>query len=341
MLTRKNLIIVLAVLVVLVAVSVLQKARHSQSTSHAASIVLVEGELARADLDRIELGFAGEAAVVLTRADPAWRVATAHDARADHQKIDTLLQNLSGLRGEFRSDSGEVLADYGFTDSTTVTLRGYQGDREVFALELGNKPSGGQGGFVKRPGSSEVYLCTTGLLGNLGLWGGPERPQNRHFLDLLAHQADKADVAALQLTGDQDLSLQREFAMITPADGDTINTEPYADPSTWEWKLADGTMVQKTKADNIMNTAANLRAQDVADPTVGLATYGLQPAARTLTLVMADGSQTVMRFGDERPAEGKTPGGVYALLGDDPTVWVIGTYNLGNLFKTRDELLPE
>lgn len=341
MLNRKNLIIVLAVLSVLVAVSVLQKTRHSASTSHASSVVLIEGELGRADLDRLVVGFGGEEAVVLEKTGTDWAVASAHDARADLGKIDTLLRSLGNLRGEFRSDSDAVLADYGFTDSTTVSLQGFQGQDEVFAVELGDKPGGSQGGFVKRPGSAEVYLSGAGLLGNLGLWGGLEQPQNRHFLDLLAHQADRADVTALVLAGDQDLRLDRQFAMITPAADDTVNTEPYADPGSWEWTLADGTMVQKTKADNIMSTAVNLRAQDVADPTVGLATYGLETPSKALTLVMADGSETSLRFGDERPTEGKVPGGVYAQVGSDPTVWVIGTYNLGNMFKTRDELLPE
>ena len=341
MLTRKNLIIVMAVLAVLVVLSVLQKARHNEATSRASSEVLLAGEFGRGDLDRIVVGYGGEETVVLTADDPAWLVSSAHGARADHNKIDTLLSTLGGLRGEFRSGSAEVLPDFGFTDSATVSVRGFLGDREIFALELGNKPEGSQGGFVKRPGSSDVFLSQAGVLGNLGLWSGPGQPQSRHFLDLVAYQGVRENIAAIRLEGEQTVGLKREFMMIEPAPDDTVRTEPYPDQQNWEWTLADGTMVQKTKADGIMNAAVNLRAQNVADPAPGLASYGLEPAARTVTIVMHDGAEAVMHFGDELPAEGDAPGGVFARINDEPTIWVVGTYAVDNLFKTRDELLPE
>jgi hypothetical protein len=344
MLTRKNLLILAVVVVVLMAVSVWQNTRHEARTSRASSVALLADEYARADLARLEIGHGDDdAAVVLEAGEPRWTVATAYDVQADHNKIDTLLRSLSGLRGEFRSESADVLADYGFTDTTTVTIRGFDaaGD-EVLAIDVGDKPGGGRGNFVRRPGDDAVYLTTASLLGNLGLWSGPGEPQDRHFIDLLAFQAERDSVAAMVIAGDETLELAKEFVMIEPAPDDTVHAEPYPDPENWEWRLADGALAKKTTGDTMLGSATRIRAQDVADPSVDLAAYGLDPARRTVTLEYRNGDEaTVLRFGDERPAEGSTPGGYYAMFGDDPTVWVVGTYTAENIFKSRDEVLPD
>jgi hypothetical protein len=343
MLNRKNLIIVAVVLVALVMVSEVQKSQHRSATSQASSQVLIEGDWTRDLVDRIVIGFGDDpAAVELASGDPHWRVASAWDAGADHNKIDTLLRTLGGLRGEFRSDNPDVLADYGFTDSTTVSVRGMGPDgEELFAIEVGDKPDGGRGNFLRRPGSSEVFLGTADVLSNLGLWSGPERPRSRHFLDLVAYRGDREAVDALRLEGNETVVLRKEYAMVEPAPDDTTGAEPTVDHSQWEWRLADGTMAQKTRADGVLGAAVTLRAQDVVDPTVDLATYGLDPPQRTVTLELRDGDPVQIRFGHERPAEGGAPGGYYAQVDDDPTVWVVGTFNADNLFKARDDLLPE
>lgn len=343
MLNRRNLIIVAVVLVALVAVSVLQRNQHRSATSQASSQALIDGEWSRDQLSGVVVGYADDPAVVeLTAGEDGWLVASAWDAGADHNKIDSLLRALSGLRGEFRSDSPDVLADYGFTDSTTVRLSGLGPDgAEAFAIEVGDKPSSGSGNFVRLPGSSEVFLSTADVLGSLGLWSGPARPQSRHFLDLVAYRGDRNAVHALRLDGDQTVVLTKEYPMVDPAPADTVQAEPTPDHTRWEWRLADGTMAQKTRADGILSAAVTLRAQDVADPTVDLAEYGLDPATRTVTIEVRDGDPVEIRFGNERPAADKNPGGYYAQVVGDPTVWVVGTFNADNLFKTRDDLLPE
>ncbi len=347
MLKRKNLLLLAGVLLVLVVVSVLQERSHEQATSRASSEVLLPGTFASADLDRLVLAHGGETAVEMVAGPDGWRLASAWNARMNEQRLDGLLRSLSGLRGEFRSDAAAVVPDYGFTDSTTITITGHDAGGEVLAIEVGGKPEGGQGNFVKRPGSDTVYLTQTNLLSNLGLWTGPERPSSRHFLDLQALREDEADIEAITLaTPDGTLRLVKEFAMVEPAPDDTARSEPYEDRDTWEWRLEDGDgdlvgMAVKTRADAVLGAATSLRAQDVADPTVDLASYGLEPPARTATLLAADGTETVIRLGDERAAEGEAPGGFYTRVGDDPTIWVLGTFNADNIFKSREDLLPE
>ena len=343
MLNRKNLMILAGILVVLIVISIAQHARHDRTTSRASTETLLPGEFARADLARITVGFGAEPeAVVLETAPDHWRVASAWNAVASDQRIDALLRGLSNLRGEFRSDSPDVVADYGFTDSTVITVTGLDeaGDT-VFALEVGNKPARGQGNFVRRPGASEVYLCGTSVLNSLGLWNDPERPQSRHFIELQAFRLERQQVDAIELAGDSSLTLTKQFEMVEPAESDTVHTEAYPDRSQWEWRLDGGEAAMKTKADAVLGAVCSVRAQDVVDPAAGPAAYGLDQPARRVVITLADGTETTLSFGDEREAEGSAPGGSYARLGNDPTVWVIGEYNVDNIFKTRDELLPE
>lgn len=343
MLKRKNLLWLTGILVVLIVVSVAQKTSHERATSRASSEVLVPGPLARADLSRLTIGYGQEADVVVLAAAPeGWRVATAWDARASDQRIDGLLQTLGDLRGEFRSDSADVIADYGFADSTKITLAGFDASgREAFRLEVGGKPEQGMGNFVKRPGDNAVYLTGQSLLSNLGLWSGPARPQSRHFVELQALRLDRQDIDAIRLEGDEHLTLTKEYEVIEPAPEDTVYTEAFPDRAQWEWRLDDGRRAVKTKADGVLGAVTNIRAQDIADPAVPLADYGLDKTARRAVLVGPDGSETVLLFGAQRETAGTVPGGYYAVCGDSPTIWVVGEFNVNNIFKTRAELLPD
>lgn len=339
MLTRRNLLILAGVLVALVVISSLQNRR----TDAPSADVLVAAELARGDLSRVTIGGGGDAAaVVLENGPDGWFLSSAWNAAAGTDRIDALLDALSGLRGEFRSDKASVVADYGFSDSTTVTVTAYGKDGQaISALEIGGKPERGQGNFVKLPGSSRVYLSGSNVLGSLGLWSGPGRPESRHFLDLQAFRADRLDVDRLTISGEETFALVKEFA----ATADTAGAAA-ADRSSWEWRLEDASgarvgMAVKTKADGVLSAAVGVRAQDVADPGRGLAAYGLETPDRAVLLTMQDGAEITLAFGDKREAAGTTPGGVYMINMDDPrTIWVVGEFNVNNIFKTQADLLP-
>lgn len=343
MLTRKNLLVLASVLVVLIIVATAQRTSHERATGRASSEVLVPGEYARGDLGRLAVGYGShETAVLLTRGPDDWYVASAYNARASGQRIDTLLRSLGNLRGEFRSDSPGVLADYGFTDTTVVTIAGFDpGDRELFRIEIGGRPEGAMGNFVKLPGSSAVYLTAQNLLSNLGLWAGPEPPQSRHFLELQALRLERQDIDSIRLEGEVSMTLAKEHVTIEPAEGDTLHTEAFVDRTQWEWRLDTGQRAVKTRADGVFNSATSLRAQDVADPAADLAAYGLEPPRRRAVLVHADGTQTVLAFGALRETEDSAPGGYYAIFGDDPTIWIVAEFNVDSIFVEREELLPD
>ena len=344
MLKTKHLVILAVAVAVLAGIALLQDVRHEERTGRSASTVLLAGELTRDDAARIALGRGDEPeAVVIERTPAGWRLATAWDAAASGQRIDALLKALSDLTGEFRSDDPAVLADYGLADTTAVTIRVWDADGgQLAALDVGRSPAGARGQFVRKPDADAVYVSGTGLLAPLGLYGGPDRPTGRHFLDLQAVQEDKTEVDRIVLAdGAGERVLAKVYAEVpAPADSAAAaGAEPGLDRLTWEWKLAgtDDGPLAKTKADAVLNAATSVRAVDVDDPGADPAAYGLDEPARTATLVFADGRELALRFGDARAAADGAPAGVWMTAGDDPTVWVVTSYTADNIFRTTEE----
>ena len=112
MLTRKHLLWIAAILIILIVVATAQKTSHQRATGRASSEILLPGEFTRADLGRVTVGYGREDdVVVLVRGPQDWYLASAWNAQASEQRLDTLLRGLSNLRGEFRSDSADVLGD--------------------------------------------------------------------------------------------------------------------------------------------------------------------------------------------------------------------------------------
>lgn len=353
MLKPRYLIALAIVLVVLLVVKFVQDSRHERATSSAGVDTVIAGPLSADDLGSITVGYGREPAVLVLQNQPdGWVVASAFDARANMSRIESLLENLDGLQGEFRSDHADVLPDYGFTDSTTVTIVGRdRGGAEVFALEVGNKPQGAVGNFVKRRGDTTVYLAAAPVLNQLGIYGQkPEPPQARHFLDLQALKLDRNEVAAIALhEGDDVITLEKEFPEPEPVPADTTSGDeatpappPEPEHSVWEWRLTgrNAAPAAKTRADGLLNAVTTIRAADVADPTVGLAEYGLDAPTRWAVITMLDGSESTLEFGAERPAADGAPAGIYLRVDDDPTIWVVSDYVAKNIFKTREDLLP-
>ena len=350
MIKNRNILILAAVLLVLLGISLVQKAGYKKSTSRSSTDKVVAGTFTADQLDRITLGYGQDnESVVLMSTPTGWVVASAWDAPASMGRIDGLLRNLSDLSGEFRSDNNSVLGDYGLSDDVAVKVRAYGKDGELaLAVDIGNKPERVPGNFIKRPDSNEVYLTAVDLLGQLGLYDGPAKPGNKHFLDLQAVQADRLAVNRVILRDNGgNLEMAKEFAEAKPVPGPESTppaVEPGADDrTTWEWKLVTPkTMaLAKTKVDGVLNSLVGIRAVDVADPTADPAAYGLADPLRTATLMMEDGSDLILEFGNLREAEGDLQAGVWMKVQGQRSVWIVTEYTVNNIFKKVEELQPD
>ncbi len=354
MMNKRNLIVLALVVVALVAISIIQKAAQRQRTSRPATAAVLDHEVDRDALQRLEIARGDSVAVVLTRGPSGWEVASRFHQPANEQRVTTLLDDLSSLRGEFRSDAAGVLADYGLSDSTAVVIRGYGSDPDsapLFALEVGDRPGGATGDFVRRAGSSAVFLSSKGVLNDLGLYSGPGLPDPKHFLDLEAFKVPRDDVDALRLyqDGKLTLALAKEFPEPAAAEPDTAAgeatmaaTDQAVDRRTYEWRLTapKEAPALKTKADAILGAATTIRAVDVADPDAQPEAYGLEPPERRIVLVMQDGSEKQVLIGSARQESEGRPGGSYLQVAGERPVYVVKQYQLDNIFKQPTDLQP-
>ncbi len=349
MLKNRNLILLAVVLVVLGVISLLQKASHQRSTTRPATTQVLGGTFAADDLSRIEIGYgAQKQAVVLANQPDGWVVRSAYGHRANSSRVDNLLNTLNELAGEFRSDSPDVLLDYGFTDSTSVSVAAFGGESEepVFSLEIGKKPDRSVGNFVKLPGSAAVYLTDKSILSNLGIYGGPALPESKYFLELEAHKCERLDVETITLhDGDSVIRLEKEFTEPEPvvAEGDSVPTIPEIDRNVYEWKLTrpHRQLALKTRADGVLGAVSTIRGVDIDDPAGDPASYGLATPEKRVEVTLQDGTTTHVSFGATREASEGVQAGVFMKVGDEPTVWVVSEYQLKNIFKTVTDLLPE
>ncbi len=345
MLKTRNLVILAVILVILAGINFWQKSSHRASTSGSALEVVLDQEFTRDNLGKITLGFADNPeAVVMTTSPAGWLVDTAFDTPASEQRLDTLLRGLSNLTGEFRSDKAGVLDQYGLDSAGAVKVRGYdpQG-QEVLALDIGKTPERFPGQFVSLPGQDKVWLTQKSILGNLGIYGAPEAPQSKYFLELQAVKEDRLDVDRLVLRdGEVTLDLVKEFAVEEVPEGAPEGTTPEVDRLTWEWRLegAPGTALAKTKVDAVLGAAVSIRATDVADPSVSLDQYGLDQPVRTVTLHLQDGTTRELLFGSTREAAEGQQAGTYLRLEGSPRIWLVTDYTTRNLFKALTDLQP-
>ncbi len=353
MFKNRNILILAAVLVVLLGISLIQKAGHRKSTSGSSTVKVVDGTFTADQLDRITLGMGtDEEAVVLLSTPTGWIVASAWDTPANTQRIDSLLRNVSDLSGEFRSDEASVLGDYGLADDGAVKVRAF--DKEgnlVLAVDVGGKSERSPGNFIRRPDSNAVYLSQVNLLSQMGLYDGPAVPDNRHFLELQAVREDRQEVDRIILNdGGRILEMAKEFAEEKPVDGDGVVADttgaevppPGVDRTTWEWKLTapESKALAKTKVDGVLGSLVSIRATDVDDPAGDLAAYGLAEPSRTGTIIRQDGSESTLEFGNTREAEGDLQAGVWMKVRGESTVWIVSDYAVNNIFKSVEDLLP-
>ena len=348
MITTRNLSILAVVLIALFGISLLQKSGHEKSTSRSSVTELVATGLTADDLDRITIGYGSDSeAVVLVRTPAGWVVETAWNAAASQQRIDALVRNLTGLTGEFRSDSAEVLADYGLDGAGSVTVRATGTDgATAIALDVGRKPERYPGNFVRRPDDNRVFVSQKNVLSQLGIYGDPELPQSRFFLELQAVQEDRLAVDRIVVQGvDFAWDLAKEFAAAAPVPDapDSAAAAPGIDRNTWEWQATTGSgpALAKSKVDAVLNALVAIRATDLVDPGADAAVYGLANPGRRAELHLQDGSAIVLEFGDDRAAAEGVPAGTYMRRVGEPTVWVVTEYAMKNIFKPLAELQAE
>lgn len=345
MIKTKNLVILAVALALLLGINLMQRSGHEKATSQSSVSELVPTGIVPDDLSRITLSQGEhEDAVVLSNTPTGWQVDTAWNSQANLDRVESLVRNLTGLTGEFRSDNADVLSDYGLADGDALKIRAFDpAGAAVIAVDVGRKTERGQGNFVRQPDNNKVYVSQKNLLAQVGLYGEIKPPSNRFFFELQAVKEDRLDVDRIVIdSGAGKLDLVKDFAEEPVAEG-AEESEPVLDRNTWEWQLAGrpGVALAKTKVDAVLNSLVAVRANDLVDPAADLADYGLDQPGRRAELHLQDGRVLELNFGRDREAADDVPAGTYLKIADQSPVWVVTEYAVKNIFKELADLKPE
>ncbi|MDP6461992.1 MAG: DUF4340 domain-containing protein [Gemmatimonadota bacterium] len=328
---NRTLWVLVGLFLVLVVLSQLTGKRRNATTEGGGIVPLITGlDTAEIGSIRAWLGSSPDSVLEVRRSGDGWEVSSRWNWPAKQTQVDQFMNSLNDLRGEIRSSTEDILADYDLDEESGlhVVAMGL-GGTERFHVIAGKTASRG-GSFTRLADSPAVYLVRASLRSTFGIWGdSPEAPDAKRWVDLSIHKADRNEVDQVVLQGDDRIVLTK--VLPAPAGPDSV-----VDRSSWTWKADAHGGFDKAAADGIVGSLCSLYAQNVADPA-GIDRYGLGEGSRIATLTMADGTTREIRFG----AETEDGQSCYMRVGPDGNPATLHKGTADRLFPDRESLTPK
>jgi hypothetical protein len=183
----KKLLILLGVLSALGALSVLKQVRGPaepaaelvESTQVGASFDVPSAR--RVDIHRLE----SERLAFVKDGSGGWSLASHFGTRVRKEPFESLLRDVSALRGELRAESADLFGDFSITEEKAIQIEVFGADDRKLAHVLlsARRPRGTQN-FVRLAGSDRVFVTDTDLLASLSLFSDTDTLSHRAFADL-------------------------------------------------------------------------------------------------------------------------------------------------------------
>ena len=242
----------------------------------------------KAKAKEITLAAAGGDTIRVVKEGASWKVTSPYSAPADGSAVDSMLTSLQKVEAdELVTPNATNLADFGLqAPSRTVTVA-LEGAKAPLAVQFGAKTPDGSSVYARTPDSPKVYAVASWVEGSFD-----KKPFDLRDRDLLHVKRD--DVRQVEIAGPEgSYSLARTDA------GDWAFTKPLA------------TRAGRWSVDGLLGTVENLRmestaAEDAKDPKE-IHRFGLDSPARTVALVLKDGSTRTLQIGAGLPEPTPTP----------------------------------
>ena len=197
-------------------------------------------------------------------------------------------------------ESTANLAEYGLASPSRTVAVAVEGVKDPLTVQFGAKAPDGGAVYARTPSSPKVFAVASWVESSFD-----KKPFDLRDRDLLHVKRD--DVRQLEVTGPEG-----SYALARTDAGDWAFTKPL------------GTRAGRWSVDGLLGTVENLRmesvaAEDAKDPKE-IAGFGLDPPARTVSLVLKDGSTRTLEIGAalEEPAAAATPSPAPAQKGEKP-----------------------
>jgi hypothetical protein len=233
--------------------------------------------------------------IVIARAPGGWRILRPVEARADAQKVRSLLESLKSLesQGQFEAKARKLPA-YGLGPSESRLVLFLRDGRRL-TLCIGRKTPDGAAAYARFPGGSTVFLLSASLAANLS-----KGPQDFRDRKVIAFKPDRLSRIVLKYPATE-LELRRKG-------------------QEWQVRRPAKTAADEEAVNSLLATLENMEAVAfIADQPKDLAEYGLAAPALSLSLWRkGDGSAGQVQFGS------KTEGDqIFARRADEKSVFSV------------------
>ncbi|MCM8812471.1 MAG: DUF4340 domain-containing protein [Candidatus Omnitrophica bacterium] len=265
-----------------------------------------------------------EKKIVLAQDAPGqWRVPGQYQARAQAEKIEELLKNISSLEGDLRSDAAEILIDYGIDDPHAVAIAVQSKGKELVRVLIGTKRAGMDGNFVRRAGSNAVFLVEKNFLTDLGFWAEVSADifTADPWIDKTVARFDPAKITAISLSS---------------AGRPQINLQRIKEEETVSWKFVREypAALDSNKAEQYLQALSGLQATELVSPDAATAAKN---GDWLLTLTPEQGEPITVRRGPKDPA-----GTNYFLaVSDTEYGYAVSTWYVDELNKTDGDFFVD
>jgi hypothetical protein len=349
----KTLLPLIIILVLLAAIALLRDSGSKTPTiiEQTRLETLAPEELKARDMARIEL-FAGakpDEKVILERDGDRWRVASHFNAPVAADAIETYLDNMLGLKGEFRAtaDTDDQLAPYSLTQDEAFHVQAFTAEATEPGIDiLFGKAPDFRSVFMRKAGDNRVFIEAVNLRKEAGLFGDDlaQAPTADKWLDKDIVKIDKEQVAKIALTTpDTHIAFEKQAKEVPPpdppAEEDAVElTPPPAPIIEHEWILTaggpGGDAFKQIGLDSLLQKLVAFTATTVVDPGK-LEDWGLDaPAFKAV--ISTEGQEDIILEGGRPDPSGS---GYLRLAGaKEEVVYEVSKYNFEGLFPKGSDL---
>jgi len=239
----------------------------------------------KAKANEVSITTVGGETIRLVKEGAAWKVVAPFVAPADTSAVESLLTSLEKLEAdEVVVEQAPSLAEYGL-DKPSRTVRALvEGAAAPLEIQFGAKSPDGSSVYARTASAPKVYLVPQWVEGSFD-----KKPFDLRDRDLLHVKRD--DVRSLEVVGPEG-----SYALARTDAGEWAFTKPMASRAG-RWSV-----------DGLLGTIENLRMEQVAAEAVAdVKPFGLDRPARTVSLVLKDGSTRAIEIGAGAPDPSATP----------------------------------
>jgi hypothetical protein len=239
----------------------------------------------KAKAKEVSLAAAGGGTIRLVKEGSAWKVAAPFAAPADTSAVESMLTSLEKLEAdEVVVEQAANPAEFGLDKPSRTIAAVVEGAPAPLSVEFGAKSPDGSSVYARAAGSPKVYLVPSWVEGTFD-----KKPFDLRDRDLIHIKRD--DVRSMEVVGPEG-----SYALARTDAGEWAFTKPVA------------TRAGRWSVDGLLGTVENLRMDSVAaEAATDVKPYGLDKPARTVSLVLKDGSTRALEIGAAAPDPAATP----------------------------------